>query len=299
MYRVVGGARTSPGRRGVESALRFAIESRVHAGRAGAGQAPGAVVEAGVARVDAFALMVEACWPVQVLPPVVSAVSWEKSLRLSLVRVVSGVGALAVSLPRVFVSRSCRAVRGRKRARNTPFDHGRRAYAVRPAAWSTAFPRTSTSPPPSPPPMDEIIATVRAGLTDRGYSGREIETDSLSGCLTVAGRATSGDYEARMTWGPAVPGRAPRQPASFTAPSHGGEPAYQRYQRPRRPLLSAARTTKPSSQTASTITAIHHSAFSAKPAPKRTRASRSTRSRGTIVINLLTTACPHTAPTST
>ncbi|WP_419248717.1 hypothetical protein [Streptomyces melanogenes] len=33
--------------------------------------------------------------------------------------------------------------------------------------------------------MDQIIATVHAGLTERGWSVREIETDPLSGRLIV------------------------------------------------------------------------------------------------------------------
>lgn len=72
---------------------------------------------------------------------------------------------------------------------------------------------------------------------------------------------------------------------------------YQRYQRPLRPPVSAERMTKPSSQTTSTMTAIHHRAFSAKPAPKRIRANRRTRSRGTIVINLRRSSCPANART--
>ena len=69
---------------------------------------------------------------------------------------------------------------------------------------------------------------------------------------------------------------------------------YQRYQRPRRPPAPTERMANPRSQTANTITATIHKAFSAKPAPKRSRASRRTRSRGTIVINLQSIVCPGT-----
>ncbi|GHE11101.1 nucleotidyl transferase AbiEii/AbiGii toxin family protein [Streptomyces alanosinicus] len=47
----------------------------------------------------------------------------------------------------------------------------------------------------NPAPMDQIIRTVQAGLTERGWSVREIETDPLSGRLIVTDPATGEDCE--------------------------------------------------------------------------------------------------------
>ncbi|KUM95742.1 hypothetical protein AQI95_43040 [Streptomyces yokosukanensis] len=47
----------------------------------------------------------------------------------------------------------------------------------------------------NPAPMDQIIRTVHAGLTDRGWTVHEIETDPLSGRLIVTDPATGEDCE--------------------------------------------------------------------------------------------------------
>jgi hypothetical protein len=47
----------------------------------------------------------------------------------------------------------------------------------------------------NPAPMDQIIRTVHAGLTERGWTVREIETDPLSGRLIVTDPATGEDCE--------------------------------------------------------------------------------------------------------
>lgn len=47
----------------------------------------------------------------------------------------------------------------------------------------------------NPAPMDQIIATIHAGLTERGWSVREIETDPLAGRLIVTDPATGEECE--------------------------------------------------------------------------------------------------------
>lgn len=82
------------------------------------------------------------------------------------------------------------------------------------------------------------------------------------------------------------------RPAAVLLPVVGSR-LYQRYQRALPPL---GRATNPTSHTTSTMTAIHQRALSAKPAPKRIKASRRTRSRGTMIINLQATLCPASPP---
>lgn len=48
----------------------------------------------------------------------------------------------------------------------------------------------------NPAPMDQITAAVHTGLTERGWSVRETETDPLSGRLNVTDPATREECEA-------------------------------------------------------------------------------------------------------
>lgn len=177
-------------------------------------------------------------------------------------------------------------------------------------------PGTGILPRSRPPPGTPTLPAQAQAQADNRTSSEQLRTPLPLQHATAArrrnpARAHIPAAEARA---PLPQPNSPRRDRSRSAgsripppgPAHGGGPPRNRdgppshhhsvrrhlYQRYQRPLLPFGRATKPISHTTRTMTASHHNAFTAKPAPKRMRASRRTRSRGTMIINLRSTSCP-------
>lgn len=145
---------------------------------------------------------------------------------------------------------------------------------------------------PTAPPLDKTCRAVKSTRrVPKTAETNQIRPTALAGSPL---HLTHARWARPSQAGPTPSARATAHAARRSAPCSGSH--HHRYHRPLRPPLAAGLITNPSSHTTSTMTAIHHKAFSAKPAPKRIRARRRTRSRGTIVITSWPTQCSHSAP---